>query len=38
MKVEVCYLPFYDDLGNVDTFFRNYERQALECQRMLAWN
>ena len=33
MKTEVCDLPFYDGLGNVDILFRDYERQVPECQR-----
>jgi len=36
MTIEVCDLPFYDGLGNVYTFSRDYESQVPKCQRLLA--
>ena len=36
MTTEVCDLPFYDGLGNLNTLFRDYERQVLKCQIYLA--
>ena len=36
MTFEVRDLTLYDDLGDVNTFFRDYERWVSECQRLLA--
>lgn len=36
MTAEVSDLPLYDGLGDVNTFFRDYERQVPKCQRLLA--
>ena len=36
MTNEVCDLHLYDGLGDVNTFFKDYEMQVPECQRLLA--
>lgn len=36
IRIEVCELPLFDGLGNVDTFFIEFEGLILEPQRLLA--
>ena len=36
MTYEVCELPFYDGLGNINTFFKEYEEHVPEGQRSLS--
>lgn len=36
MTAKLRDLPLYDGLGDVNTFFKDYERRVPECQRLLA--
>lgn len=36
MTAELCDLPLYDGLGDINTFFRDYERRVPECRKLLV--
>ena len=38
MTIEVCDLPFYDGLGDINTFLEEYEEHVPKCQILLAMN